>query len=81
MGKVERCSSQGHTSPVMDFTDLRVLEAVARHGSMDRAAAELCTVQSNVSGRIRALEGATRRDALRAAESRHQVARRAARRA
>lgn len=40
----------------MGLTDLRVLEAVARHGSMNRAAAELCTVQSNVSGRIRVLE-------------------------
>lgn len=40
----------------MGLTDLLALEAVARHGSMDRAAAEPCTVQSNVSGRIRALE-------------------------
>src|SRR6267142_6372595 len=41
---------------VMDATDLRVFEAVARHGSMNRAAAELHTVQSNVTARIRSLE-------------------------
>jgi LysR family transcriptional regulator, cell division regulator len=40
----------------MNLTDLRVVEAVARLGSMNRAAAELCTVQSNVTGRVRALE-------------------------
>lgn len=40
----------------MEHVDLRVLEAVARHGSMNRAAAELHTVQSNVTARIRALE-------------------------
>jgi molybdate transport repressor ModE-like protein len=40
----------------MEYADLRVLEAVARHGSMNRAAAELKTVQSNVTARIRALE-------------------------
>jgi DNA-binding transcriptional LysR family regulator len=42
--------------PVMDATDLKVFEAVARHGSMNRAAAELNTVQSNVTARVRALE-------------------------
>jgi DNA-binding transcriptional LysR family regulator len=40
----------------MDADDLRVFEAVARLGSMNRAAVELNTVQSNVTGRIRALE-------------------------
>jgi DNA-binding transcriptional LysR family regulator len=40
----------------MEYADLRILEAVARHGSMNRAAAELHTVQSNVTARIRALE-------------------------
>lgn len=40
----------------MDLADLRVFEAVARHGSMNRAASELHTVQSNVTTRIRALE-------------------------
>jgi molybdate transport repressor ModE-like protein len=40
----------------MENADLRVLEAVARHGSMNRAAAELHTVQSNVTARIRSLE-------------------------
>src|SRR5260370_37196821 len=39
---------------VMDATDLKVFEAVARHGSMNRAAAELNTVQSNVTARGRA---------------------------
>ncbi|HEX7913075.1 MAG TPA: LysR substrate-binding domain-containing protein [Paraburkholderia sp.] len=40
----------------MDVADLKVFEAVARHGSMNRAAAELHTVQSNVTARIRSLE-------------------------
>lgn len=40
----------------MDVADLRVFEAVARLGGMNRAAAELHTVQSNVTARIRALE-------------------------
>ncbi|TKC88807.1 LysR family transcriptional regulator [Trinickia terrae] len=40
----------------MDVADLKVFEAVARHGSMNRAATELHTVQSNVTARIRALE-------------------------
>jgi DNA-binding transcriptional LysR family regulator len=41
----------------MDASDLRVFEAVARLGGMNRAAAELNTVQSNVTARIRQLEG------------------------
>lgn len=41
----------------MDVSDLKVFEAVSRHGSMNRAAQELNTVQSNVTARIRALEG------------------------
>ena len=40
----------------MDVTDLKVVDAVARHGSMKKAASELNTVQSNVSARIRSLE-------------------------
>lgn len=40
----------------MDVSDLVMFEAVARQGSMNRAAAELNTVQSNVTARIRALE-------------------------
>jgi DNA-binding transcriptional LysR family regulator len=40
----------------MDAGDLRMFEAVARLGSMNRAAGELNTVQSNVTSRIRALE-------------------------
>jgi LysR family transcriptional regulator, cell division regulator len=40
----------------MDVSDLRMFEAVARLGSMKRAAEELNTVQSNITARIRALE-------------------------
>ena len=40
----------------MDAADLRVFEAVARLGGMNRAAGELNTVQSNVTQRIRRLE-------------------------
>jgi DNA-binding transcriptional LysR family regulator len=40
----------------MDATDLKTFEAVARLGGMNKAAAELNTVQSNVTTRIRALE-------------------------
>src|SRR5919206_3008250 len=40
----------------MDAADLRIFEAVARLGGMNRAAAELHTVQSNVTTRIRLLE-------------------------
>lgn len=40
----------------MEYADLRIFEAVARHGSMNRAALELNTVQSNVTARIRNLE-------------------------
>lgn len=40
----------------MDTSDLRIFEAVARLGGMNRAAAELNTVQSNVTARIRHLE-------------------------
>jgi LysR family transcriptional regulator, cell division regulator len=40
----------------VDVTDLKVVDAVARHGSMNKAAIELNTVQSNVSARIRSLE-------------------------
>ena len=40
----------------MDVSDLRIFEAVSRHGSMNRAAQELHTVQSNVTARVRALE-------------------------
>jgi DNA-binding transcriptional LysR family regulator len=42
----------------MDAADLKVFEAVARLGAMNRAAAELHTVQSNVTARIRTLEAA-----------------------
>jgi DNA-binding transcriptional LysR family regulator len=41
---------------IMDAGDLRIFEAVARLGGMNRAAAELNTVQSNVTARIRLLE-------------------------
>ena len=40
----------------MDAADLKVFEAVARLGSMNRAAEALHTVQSNVTARIRQLE-------------------------
>jgi DNA-binding transcriptional LysR family regulator len=40
----------------MDAAQLRVFEAVARQGGMNRAAAELNTVQSNVTARVRLLE-------------------------
>jgi DNA-binding transcriptional LysR family regulator len=40
----------------MDAADLRIFAAVARLGGMSRAAAELNTVQSNVTARIRLLE-------------------------
>ena len=40
----------------MNVADLKVFEAVSRHGSMNRAASELHTVQSNVTARIRSLE-------------------------
>jgi LysR family transcriptional regulator, cell division regulator len=40
----------------MDAADLRIFEAVARLGGMNRAASELHTVQSNVTQRIRQLE-------------------------
>jgi DNA-binding transcriptional LysR family regulator len=40
----------------MDAGDLRIFEAVARLGGMNRAASELHTVQSNVTARIRHLE-------------------------
>jgi DNA-binding transcriptional LysR family regulator len=40
----------------VDAADLRIFEAVARLGGMNRAAAELHTVQSNVTARIHVLE-------------------------
>jgi LysR family transcriptional regulator, cell division regulator len=40
----------------MDIADLKVFETVARLGGMNRAAAELNTVQSNVTARIRLIE-------------------------
>jgi DNA-binding transcriptional LysR family regulator len=40
----------------MDAADLKVFEAVARLGGMNRATSELNTVQSNVTARIRQLE-------------------------
>lgn len=40
----------------MDADDLRIVDAVARIGSMNKAAAELNMVQSNVTSRIRLLE-------------------------
>lgn len=42
----------------MDASDLKIFEAVARLGGMNRASAELNTVQSNVTARVRQLETA-----------------------
>jgi DNA-binding transcriptional LysR family regulator len=42
--------------PAMDARDLKIFEAVARSGGMNSAAAELNTVQSNVTARVRRLE-------------------------
>lgn len=42
----------------MDVADLKVFETVSRLGSMNRAAQELNTVQSNITARIRGLEEA-----------------------
>lgn len=42
----------------MESSDLRVFEAVLRHGNMKRAAEELNTVQSNITARIKVLETA-----------------------
>lgn len=44
------------TPPSMDIVDLKTFEAVARHGSMNKAASELNTVQSNITTRVRSLE-------------------------
>jgi DNA-binding transcriptional LysR family regulator len=41
----------------MEFSDLMTFAAVARCGGITRAASELGTVQSNVTNRIKALEG------------------------
>jgi hypothetical protein len=40
----------------MDAADLRVFQSVADTGSMNKAALELNTVQSNVTARIKSLE-------------------------
>jgi len=40
----------------MDAADLRIFQCVARCGSMNKAALELNTVQSNVTARVKALE-------------------------
>ncbi len=40
----------------MDIDDLRILNSVAKHGSMNRAAVELHLVQSSVTSRIRQIE-------------------------
>jgi DNA-binding transcriptional LysR family regulator len=50
---------------LMDAADLRIFEAVARLGGMNKAAAELNTVQSNVTQRIRLLEEALGRPLFR----------------
>lgn len=40
----------------MEFNDLKIFQAVAEHGSVSKAAAELNYVQSNVTARIKLLE-------------------------
>src|ERR1700744_1698820 len=40
----------------MNTNDLRIFEAVARHGSFTRGAESVYTVQSNVTARIKSLE-------------------------
>src|SRR5580698_5267578 len=40
----------------MDIDDLKIIAAVAKHGSMNRAAADLHMVQSSVTARIRLVE-------------------------
>ena len=40
----------------MDAPNLRIVESVAQNGSMNRAAAELHTVRSNVTAHIRLFE-------------------------
>ncbi len=40
----------------MDIDDFRILSAVAKHGSMNRAATKLYMAQSNVTARVRQLE-------------------------
>ncbi|WP_263358842.1 LysR family transcriptional regulator [Acidicapsa ligni] len=40
----------------MDIDDLKIVAAVAKHGSMNRAAADLHMVQSSVTARIRLIE-------------------------
>jgi len=49
-------ASGDYRRDTMDAADLRVFEAVARLGGMNKAALELNTVQSNVTARIKALE-------------------------
>jgi DNA-binding transcriptional LysR family regulator len=40
----------------MDIDDLRILNSVAKHGSMNRAASELHMVQSSITSRVRHVE-------------------------
>src|SRR5271169_1305450 len=40
----------------MDAADLRIFQSVASTGSMNKAALELSTVQSNVTARVKSLE-------------------------
>jgi LysR family transcriptional regulator, cell division regulator len=55
-GAVCQTILKGKSSSDMDIDDLRILNAVARNGSMNRAASELHMVQSSVTSRIRHLE-------------------------
>jgi DNA-binding transcriptional LysR family regulator len=52
----ERCHLKIETKAVMELSDLVTFSTVARSGGITRAAAELNTVQSNVTQRVKALE-------------------------
>src|SRR5215470_7940548 len=51
-----RSISPGDSGSEMDASNLKTFAAGARLGGMNRAAAELHTVQSNVTARVQALE-------------------------
>jgi LysR family transcriptional regulator, cell division regulator len=56
MNSYERCHLKNETNGVMELSDLVTFSTVARTGGITRAAAELNTVQSNVTQRVKALE-------------------------
>jgi LysR family transcriptional regulator, cell division regulator len=56
MKTLERCHLYNETEQSVELTDLLTFSTVARAGGITRAAAELNTVQSNVTQRVKALE-------------------------